>query len=100
MMEYFLFAIIIILLGYILYKDKRYEEHIKDLENKMVGSNQVVIGQAREKKAPPASNDMAKQDREEIPLTEIPMMEFDNRDFNIQMEGDATTPEEARAMKK
>jgi hypothetical protein len=96
-----LFTIIIVsLIIVIVLKDRRYDEHIKTLEGKITRANPEVYWAEKNEGKRPVPNQMGKEDDTEVSLGDIPMMEFTDRNFNIQMEGDSETPAEARAKKE
>ena len=100
MIELIFFTIIISLIGYIVYKEKRHENHIKFLEEKITKTIPQIYWAEKNEGKKPLSNEMAKQSREEVPIADIPMLEFTDRDFKIELEGDSETPAEARARKE
>jgi len=79
------------------YREKQHDEHIKNLEDKIVKTNPEVYWKEKNEGKRPVPNEMASEDREEVPIADIPMMEFTDRDFKIEMEGDPETPAEAVA---
>lgn len=97
MIEVVLTGIIIALLTFMGYREKKYYEHIKSLEDKIIKANPQVYWASKNENKKRESNAMAQQNGEEVPIAEIPFMDFTDRDFNIQVEGDPETPEEARA---
>lgn len=88
---------LVLLIGYMQYLSYK---HIGSLEDKLVKTNPQVYWRERNETATPVPNEMSEGDEDEIPLSQIPMMEFEDRNFNIQMEGDPETPQEARARGK
>lgn len=100
MIELVLFFIIVTLIGVSAYKEKLLYEHIKELEGKLAKTNPQVYWAEKNEGKKPVPNQMAEESNGEVPLSEIPMMEFTDRDFKIQLEGDSETPAEARAMKE
>lgn len=100
MTEILLFAVIVLLVGVLVYRERGHEKHVMSLEEKIT---QVVpqVSNVKEKVVKrPTPNEMVREDSEEVPIAEIPMMDFTDRDFKIQMEGDSETPAEARARKE
>jgi len=100
MIEYIFTAIILSLIALIVYRERQHEEHIKRLEDKIIPPDSTVRWQGKNIKRNPSPNEMAREGGEETPIADIPMMEFTDRDFNIQVEGDSETPAEAVARKQ
>jgi hypothetical protein len=99
MSEILLFGVIIALLALIIFKEIQYNRHVRILEEKITKTNPQLYWAEKNEGKRAVPNSISEENRDEVPLTEIPMMEFTDRDFNIQMEGDAETPEEAIARK-
>jgi len=100
MIDYALLAIIFVQFGVSLYREKKHNEHIKDLEGKIIKTNPQIYWKEQNEGKRAVPNEMARESGEETPIADIPMMEFTDRDFNIQLEGDPETPHEARARKQ
>lgn len=100
MTEIILLIVIVVLVFVSTYKEVLLYEQIKSLEEKITKTNPQLYWTEKNEGKRPISNEMANKISEEVPLAEIPMMEFPSRDFNIQMEGDSETPAEARAKKE
>lgn len=83
------------------YREVLLYEHIKYLEEKITKTNPQLYWTEKNEGKRPEVNKIANGTADEIPLSEIPMMDLSgSRDFNIKMEGDSETPAEARAMKE
>ena len=101
MLELIFATIILSLIALIVFKEIQHGKHIERLENKALKIDTVAYPQgANGKKRVTTPNEMAREEGTETPIADIPMMEFTNRDFNIQMEGDSETPSEAVARKQ
>ena len=99
MIEIIFLIIILTLLGIGVYREKKYNEHIQRLENKITGVSPLAPEVTPTGKRKEVPNEMASESREETPIADIPMMEFEDREFNIELEGDPETPAEAVARK-
>jgi hypothetical protein len=92
--ELIIIGVLIFLLGF---QEWTWRKHVKDLEDKVFKSNPQLYWTLRNEEKRPQANEIMKENTDEQLLTDIPMMEFKDRNFNIQLEGDSETPMEARA---
>ena len=97
MIELIFAAIILSLIALIVFRERQHAKHIERLESKVFKTDTAVQPEAWNGKRITTPNEMVKEDGEETPIADIPMMEFTDRNFNIQMEGDSETPAEAIA---
>jgi hypothetical protein len=100
MNELILLGVIIALLGLIIWKEIQYNKHVRFLEEKIIKTNPELYWTERNEGKRVVPNSISQENQDEVPLTEIPMMEFGDRDFKIEMEGDSETPAEAVARKE
>jgi len=102
MIEYLNIIVPLSLVALIAFREIQHEKHIKRLEDKIIKTDSKAgwAGTEESYKKIKSPNEMAREDGEETPIADIPMMEFTDRDFNIQMEGDSETPQEAVARKQ
>lgn len=97
MIELIFATIILSLIALIAFREVQHARHIERLENKTLSTDTAVHPQGANGKRATTPNEMAREEGEETPIADIPMMEFTDREFKIQVDGDSETPSEAVA---
>jgi hypothetical protein len=97
MTEIILLVVIVFLLGFLVWREREHDLHIRELENKIKSPVvQKIIKEPLVKREKPEENQITNDNPNEIMLGEIPFMEIP-KEFKIEYEGSPETPAEARA---
>lgn len=84
------------LIALIIFREYRHEQHVRELEERLMAGNLTEFHQAQGKKTGEKTNPVMKTEENEVMLLDQSFMEIP-KEYKIEVEGDSETPAEAVA---